>query len=106
MSDKGGRPRTFPTAIVPAALERHERGDPWTQIARELGVSPGTLRARVSDHRRETRAHKTPALPSDEQPSTVRSSEPAEAEIILETFRPPRLCSTCGMVHSPEVPCP
>jgi len=107
MTAKGGRPRTFPVATVPLALvERERTGRTWVEIARDLKVSPGTLRARVADFRREGRAHKTPVLPSDTQPSTVRSSETAEVEIVLETVRPPALCSLCGMVHSSEVPCP
>ena len=107
MTAKGGRPRTFPPGAVEIALERRERtGETWAELALDLKVSPGTLRARVADHRRETRAHKTPALSSDELPPPIRSSERAEAEIVIETFRPPTLCPTCGMVHSPVVPCP
>lgn len=53
MSDKGGRPRTFPLAIVPVALELREReGGTWTEIARELKVHPATLRARAAEYRR------------------------------------------------------
>ncbi len=67
MSGKGGRPRTFPVATVALALvERERTGRTWVEIARGLGVSPGTLRARVADFRRESGAHTTPALPSDE----------------------------------------
>jgi len=100
MKAKGGRPRTFPGAIVPLALKQKDRtGGSWEEVARDLGVSPGTLRARVSDYRRESGSHKTPALPSDEQGPIVRSSE-------VEMVRPPVLCSLCGMVHSSEVPCP
>ncbi len=53
MSGKGGRPRTFPLAIVPVALELREReGRTWPEIARELGVHPGTLRTRAAEYRR------------------------------------------------------
>jgi DNA-binding NarL/FixJ family response regulator len=62
MRPKGGRPRTFPLGVVPLALvERERTGRTWVEIARDLKVSPGTLRARISDLRRETGAHKTPA---------------------------------------------
>lgn len=102
MNGKNCRPRTFPSAIVPAALERHERGEPWTQIARDLKVSPGTLQARASEYRRG-RIYKTTVPPTEELPPPIRSSE---AEIVFETYRPPALCRTCGMIHSSEVPCP
>ena len=60
MTRPGGRPRTFPRAVVPVALELREReGRTWPEIARELKVPPGTLRSRVSDYRRAM--HKTPA---------------------------------------------
>jgi hypothetical protein len=66
MSGKGGRPRTFPAAAVPLALvERERTGRTWVEIAQNLKVSPGTLRARVSDYRRESGAHKTPAKARD-----------------------------------------
>jgi transposase-like protein len=55
---RGGRPRTFPVAAVElAVIERETTGRSWAEIARELGVHPGTLRARVSDFRH---ARKTP----------------------------------------------
>src|SRR5271170_2445686 len=100
MSGKCGRPRTFPPGAAEIALERRERtGQTWAEIARDLGVSPGTLRARAADPRRETRAHKTPALPSEEQPPPVRSSPPTrEVEVAFEIVRPPRWCPTCGMI--------
>ncbi len=67
MKPRGGRPRTFPPAAVPLALvERERTGRTWVEIARGLKVSPGTLRARVADYRRESRAHKTPAPTPDE----------------------------------------
>lgn len=92
MSGKGGRPRTFPAAAVPLALvEREQTGRTWVEIARGLGVSPGTLRARVSDFRRESGAHKTPVSPATETPPRP---EPLEG-----------LCPRCGMVH-PEGACP
>lgn len=107
MTGKGGRPSTFPPGAVPLALvERERTGRPRGEIARDLKVSPGTLRARVSDFRRESGAHKTTPPPSDEGGATLRSSVPADAEIVLEAVRSPGLCSLCGMVHSPGVPCP
>lgn len=61
MSGKGGRPRTFPPGAVPLALvERERTGRTWVEIARQLQVNPGTLRARIADYRQETRVHKTP----------------------------------------------
>jgi len=83
MKARGGRPRTFPPGIALLAVERRERtGEPWVEIARDLKVNPGTLRARVADLRRETQAHKTPAPPSDgtpptpEDPPSPRRAEP------------------------------
>lgn len=79
MSPKGGRPRTFPTAVVPLALERRERtGETWAEIARDLGVCPGTLRARAADHKRVNSLHKTPVPASDggrTGPRTSRTSD-------------------------------
>jgi len=76
MSGKGGRPRTFPAVAVPLALvERERTGRTWVEIARELKVSPGTLRARVSDFRRESGAHKTPAPPTDETNAGMETFE-------------------------------
>ena len=60
MTGRPGRPRTFPLGAVELALvERDRTGRSWAEIARELKVNPGTLRARMADYRRETRAHKT-----------------------------------------------
>ena len=62
MTGRPGRPRTFPLAAVELALvERDRTGRSWAEIARELKVNPGTLRARIADYRRGSRAHKTPA---------------------------------------------
>lgn len=53
MTRKEGRPRTFPLAIVPVALELRERGGwTWVEIAREFKVHPATLRARAAEYRR------------------------------------------------------
>jgi transposase-like protein len=72
---RGGRPRTFPAAILPLAVERRTRtGETWTEIARDLKVNPGTLRARVADYRRICSVHKTPATVLDKQRSTTQSS--------------------------------
>ena len=103
MTAKGGRPRTFPPGAVAAALERRDRtGETWAELGKALGVHPGTLKARAAEIRRSA-AYKTPSPASDEPGAAVRSSE---AEIVLETYRPPALCPTCGMIHSAEVPCP
>ena len=67
MTGRPGRPRTFPLAAVELALvERDHTGRSWAEIARELKVNPGTLRARIADFRRETRAHKKPDVPVSE----------------------------------------
>jgi hypothetical protein len=63
MTARGGRPRTFPLGAVEVALVERDRDRSWVEIARDLKVNPGTLRARVADFRRETRAHKTTAAP-------------------------------------------
>ncbi|HXQ79409.1 MAG TPA: hypothetical protein VN819_04245 [Thermoplasmata archaeon] len=77
MTPRGGRPRTFDPAIVPLAVERHERGETWVEIALDLKVGPGTLRARASDYRRVGGAHKTPASrPDDTKASTESSAVP------------------------------
>ncbi len=47
-----GRPRTFPSQLLPEALRWRELGLPWGWIAREMGVREGTLRARASDLRK------------------------------------------------------
>ena len=47
-------------------------------------------RPRISDFRRENDTRKPPDVVGP----------------VFDAFRPPRLCSTCGMIHSPEVPCP
>jgi transposase-like protein len=65
MSRSSPRPDAFPTGVVLLAVERKDRtGESWTQIARELGVSPGTLRARVSDYRHAAGAQKADLGPS------------------------------------------
>lgn len=64
MSTRGGRPRTFPPAAVEIAVERREKtGEPWVEIAKDLRVNPGTLRARASEFRRALDAHKTTVGP-------------------------------------------
>jgi DNA-binding Lrp family transcriptional regulator len=79
---RGGRPRTFPPGAVELALvERDRTGRKWAEIARDLKVSPGTLRARVSEFRRSSGAHKTPAPILDAAAASARSSE---VEIVLE----------------------
>ena len=47
-----GRPRTFPSQLLPEALKLREMGLRWEWIAREMGVREGTLRARASDLRK------------------------------------------------------
>jgi hypothetical protein len=94
VTGRPGRPRTFPLGAVELALvERDRASRTWVEIARELGVRPGTLRARIADHRRGNAAHKTHR----------------EAEIVLETGRessPPARCGSCRLIHSPEAACP
>ena len=75
MTRPGGRPRTFPRAVVPVALDLREReGWSWPEIARELKVQPGTLRSRVSDYRRAL-MHKTPETGLSETDLGSRTSE-------------------------------
>ena len=75
MTAKGGRPRTFPAGAVElAVVERDRTGRTWAEIARDLRVNPGTLRARVADFRRESGAHKTPAPPMGETNPAVETS--------------------------------
>jgi len=63
VTGRPGRPRTFPLGAVELALvERDRTGRSWAEIARELKVNAGTLRARIADFRRENGAHKTPIL--------------------------------------------
>ena len=107
MTAKGGRPRTFPPGAVELALvERDRTGRTWVEIARRLNVHPGTLQARASEFRRVSRVYKTPDAPLDDRGSILRSYRPPEGTTDLELGRDPRLCSVCGLVHSPGVPCP
>lgn len=60
MTAKAGRSRTFPPCVVPIALvERERTGRTWIDIAGDLDVNPATLRARVSDYRRQSALQET-----------------------------------------------
>lgn len=80
MTARGGRPRTFPTGIVPIAVERRDRtGETWEEIGRDLGVHPGTLRTRAAEFLRETRTHKTPGAAGTEGGAAPDTSEGGSA---------------------------
>lgn len=70
MTGRGGRPRTFPLAVVPLAVERRERtGETWAELARALKVHPATLRTRASEYCRAL-MRKTPQQGPGEAPPT------------------------------------
>lgn len=80
MTSKCGRPKTFNWSIVPLALEIRERTRrTWPDIARELGVHPGTLRTRAAEYSRLVSLHKTPAMPTDGPSPCPDASRKAKA---------------------------
>lgn len=73
MTGCGGRPRSFPLAVVPIAIQlREDRGLTWAEVARKLNVHAGSLRARANEYLRAV--HKTPGSGSaTPQPPTGTS---------------------------------